>query len=261
MSEDGLSAEAISEGLGTRFLGQNTLYHQRLTTTMDAARESALDGAPEGTVIIAEEQTAARGRLRRVWLSPRGNLALSIILYPHRQQLHSLIMVASLAVARSIEQVTGLTPEIKWPNDVLIDGRKTCGILVESSTQGDRVDYAIVGIGINVNLDLADFPEIRSIATSLSDELGTKVSRLDLVRSLLQETEYLYLAASAGNTVYEQWRNRLVTLGREVQVTTATGESTFEGTAEGVNPDGGLVLRLPDGGLVTVLAGDVSLRD
>ncbi|UCB43156.1 MAG: biotin--[acetyl-CoA-carboxylase] ligase [Dehalococcoidales bacterium] len=261
MTENDLSVDPITSGLETRFVGQRTLYFPSLTTTMDVARKEALVGAPEGTVVIASEQTAARGRLQRVWLTPQGNIALSVILYPHKEYLHSLIMVASLAVSRCIEVVTNLTPEIKWPNDILVGGKKVCGILIESDVRADRVNYAIMGIGINVNLNVSDFPEIRSTATSLSQELGEKISRLSLVRQLLKEIESYYLASSTGDTVYEQWRKRLITLGKKVQATSAAGETTFTGIAESVDRDGSLWLRLEDGSLTRVIAGDVTLNE
>jgi len=259
MTENDLSAEAITTGLDTRFVGQRTLYFPSLTTTMDVARQEALGGTPEGTVIIADEQTAARGRLQRVWLTPQGNIALSVILYPQREHLHTLIMVASLAVSSCIETVTGIKPDIKWPNDVLIRGKKVCGILIESDVRADRVSHAIIGTGINVNLDVTDFPEIHATATSLSHELGREVSRLSLVRELLKEIESYYLASSAGDTVYEQWRQRLITLGKEVRAASATGKTTLAGIAESVDRDGSLWLRLNDGSLSRVIAGDVTL--
>jgi BirA family biotin operon repressor/biotin-[acetyl-CoA-carboxylase] ligase len=259
MADKDLSADLITRDLETRFLGQRVLYYPSLRTTMETARQEALNGAPEGTVVIADEQTAARGRLKRTWLSPRGNIALSVVLYPDREHLHSVIMAASLAVAHSIEMVTGLRPQLKWPNDILLGGKKVCGILVETSVQSDRVDYAIIGIGINVNLNPADFPEILPVATGLSRELGREVSRLELVRCLLREMEQLYLSARISNTVYEEWSKRLVTLGKAVRVT--SGETTLEGTAESVGPDGSLLLRLPDGTPEWILAGDVTLRD
>ena len=259
MTENDLSAEAITDGLETRFVGQKTLYFPSLTTTFDVARQEALNGAPEGTAIVADEQTAARGRLRRVWLTPQGNIALSIILYPRREHLHSLIMAASLAMARCIEVVTNLRPEIKWPNDVLIGGKKVGGILIESDIRADRVNYAILGTGMNVNLNVVDFPEIQTKATSLSHELGKEVSRLDLVRCLFSEIEFFYLASTAGDTVYEQWQRKLVTLGKEVRATSATGETTLTGIAESVDRDGSLWLRLDDGSLTRVIAGDVTL--
>jgi BirA family biotin operon repressor/biotin-[acetyl-CoA-carboxylase] ligase len=226
---------------------------------MDVARREAQKGAREGTVVIAGEQTAGRGRIKRAWLSPKGSIALSIILYPDLRYLSSLIMVASLGVVHCIEKVTGLKPQIKWPNDVLIDGKKVCGILIESGVKGKRLDYAVIGIGINVNLRLSDFPEISSLATSLSHELGRDVSRIDMIRCLLAEIEGLYLALPSGDSVYQQWRDNLMTLGKRVQV--SSDETTYEGIAESVASDGSLLLRQPDGNLTKIVAGDVTLRD
>ena len=258
MIEDSLSPTAITDGLATRFIGQEVSYYPSLPSTNDIAKRRAQEGAKEGTVIVAEEQTAGRGRIRRSWLSPRGSIALSIILYPPLAYLSSLIMVASLAVAGSIEQVTGLKAQIKWPNDVLVNGKKVCGILVESDVRGNKVDYAVIGIGVNANLKLSEFPQIAPMATSLSQELGRNVSRREMIRSLLTEAERLYLALPAGDSVFKQWRDNLVTLGKKVQV--SSGEATYKGTAESVASDGSLLLRQPDGSLLKVVAGDVTLR-
>ena len=255
---NGLSPASITEGLATRFIGQRVIYFRRLASTMEVARWEAQQGAVEGTVIIAEEQTAGRGRIRRAWLSPKGSIALSIILYPDVAYLPSLIMLASLAVVHSIRAVTGLKSEIKWPNDVLINGRKVCGILIESDARGDMVDYAIIGIGINVNLKLFDFPQISQTATSLSDELGRDVSRLDMIRYLLVEVESSYLSLQAGGSVYEEWRDNLVTLGKRVHVT--WGETVYEGIAESVARDGILLLRQSNGSLTRIVAGDITLH-
>jgi len=256
---DNLSPAVITGGLATRFIGQRVVYYPSLTSTMEVAKQEAQRGAAEGTIVLADEQTAGRGRMKRAWLSPRGSIALSVILYPALANLPSLIMLSSLAVVGSIEAVTGLESQIKWPNDVLINGRKVCGILIESDVQGNTVNYSIIGIGLNVNLGVADFPEILPIATSLSDELGRDVSRLQVIRYLLVEIERLYLALSAGGSVYEEWRDNLVTLGKRVRVT--GGEVTQEGVAESVTPDGSLLLRGPDGSLSKIVAGDVTLRD
>jgi BirA family biotin operon repressor/biotin-[acetyl-CoA-carboxylase] ligase len=258
MIEESLSAAAITDGLVTRFIGQEVSYYHSLPSTNDVAKTRAQEGAKEGTVIVAEEQTAGRGRIKRRWLSPRGSIALSIILYPLLDYLPSLIMVASLAVAHAIERVTGLKTQLKWPNDVLVNGKKVCGILVESDVRGNKVDYAIIGIGINVNLKLSEFPQIAPIATSLSQELGRDVSCREIVQSLLAEAERLYLALASGESVFKQWRNRLVTLGQEVQVSSA--EATCRGVAEAVARDGSLLLRQPDGNLLKIVAGDVTLR-
>ena len=259
MVGNSLSAASITTNLETRFIGQRVIYYPSLTSTMEVAKREAQQGAAEGTVIIADEQTAGKGRMKRVWLSPTGSIALSIILYPDVTYLPSLVMLASLAVVHSIEAVIDLKAQVKWPNDVLINGKKVCGILVESEVRRNIVGYAILGIGINVNLRLADFPEISPIATSLSEELGREVLRLDLVRRLLVEIERLYLALPAGGTIYEEWRDRLMTLGKRVSV--KWGTTRYEGIAESVAREGSLLLRHSDGSLTKIVAGDVTLRD
>ncbi len=259
MVENSLSPAAITNNLETRFIGQRVIYCPSLPSTMEVAKQEAQRGAAEGTVIIADEQTAGKGRIKRVWLSPRGNIALSVILYPSLTYLPSLIMLASLAVIHSIEAVTGLKLQVKWPNDVLANGKKLCGILIESNVRGDVVDYAIIGIGINVNLRPDDFPEIQTTATSLSHELGSDVSRLDVIRRLLVEIERLYLTLLAGGSIYEEWRDSLVTLGKRVQV--KSGKTIYQGIAESVARDGRLLLRHSDGSLSKIVAGDVTLRD
>ena len=182
---------------------------------------------------------------------------MSIILYPSLTYLPFLIMLASLAVVHSIEAVTGLKSQVKWPNDILINGRKVCGILIESDVRGDTVGYTIVGIGVNVNLRLSAFPEILSTATSLYDELGREVSRLSLIQRILVEIEKLYLSLPAGGSVYQEWRDRLVTLGKRVQV--KTGKTVYKGIAESVASDGSLLLRQSDGSLTRIVAGDATL--
>ncbi len=259
MAADGLSPLAISNGLKTRFVGQRVSYYSRLSSTMEVAREEVQQGAPEGMVVIADEQSAGKGRLNRVWLSPGGSVSLSIVLYPDMAYLPSLIMVASLAVVHTIKAVTGLRAQIKWPNDVLVNGKKVCGILIESGVRGSSVDYAIIGIGINVNLKASDFTDILPAATSLSDELGRDVSRLELLRRLLAEVENFYLSLPVGESVYREWRDSLITLGRQVRV--SSGEATYEGIAEAVARDGSLLLRGSDGSLNRISAGDVTLCD
>lgn len=260
MADNEYSAKSIGHGLGTRLVGQKIIYHPRVTSTMDVARQEAQAGALEGTVIIAGEQTAGKGRIKRLWISPRDNIALSLVLYPDVADLPCLIMLASLAAAGSIEKVTGLKTQIKWPNDVLIDGKKVCGILLESDVREGTVAYAIIGIGINVNVHFNDFPDIAAIATSLNTETGREINRTELVRRLLMELDGLYLALPGGSqSIHAKWQGRLVTLGKEVTVT--SGDSIIEGIAESVDRDGSLLLRLSDGSTTNVIAGDVTLRN
>jgi len=258
MDIEDLSPEIVTRDLTTRFIGQRVIYHPILTSTMDVARQEAQRGAAEGTVVLADRQTAGRGRMERVWLSPGGNIALSLILYPPLSYLPYLIMLASLAVVHSIGTVTGLKPQIKWPNDVLINGKKVCGILIESDVQGNSVSYSIIGIGLNINLSPADFPEISPIATSLSHELGGGLSRLKVLRVLLMELEGLYQQLSDAGSVFREWRDSLETLGREIEV--KSGDTLYRGVAESVAADGTLLLRGADGSLVKIVAGDVTLH-
>ncbi len=253
-----LSPASITNNLKTHFVGQRVVYYPTVTSTMDVARQKAQQGAVEGTIVITGEQTAGRGRVKRAWFSPKGSLALSIILYPSTLYLPFLIMLASLAVVHSIEAITGLKSQIKWPNDVLVNGKKVCGILIENEVRGNIVGYAIIGIGINVNLKLSDFPEIPPTATSLSDELGREVLLLDVLQQLLVEVEGLYLTLQTGGSIYEEWRNSLVTLGKEIQV--KWGETVYEGIAESAARDGSLMLRRSDGSLARIVAGDATLR-
>lgn len=259
MDSNSLSPAVITDNLETRLIGQRVIYYPQLASTMDMARQEALKGAVEGTVIITDEQTAGRGRMKRAWLSPQGSIALSIIVYPAIAYLPYLTMVASLATVRTIEAMTGLKAQIKWPNDVLINGRKACGILIESKVSRNKVLYAVIGIGINANFRPADFSAIPMTATSLADELGKETSRVNIIRHLLVETERLYLALSNREAVYQEWRDRLVTLGRRVQVQSA--KTILSGIAESVAHDGTLLLRHSNGSLTEVVAGDVSLRD
>jgi BirA family biotin operon repressor/biotin-[acetyl-CoA-carboxylase] ligase len=259
MAAEDLSPASITRRLKTRFIGQKVLYFPRLASTMDVARREALRGAAGGTVIMAGEQTAGRGRLKRRWLSPPGNIALSVILYPDVSSLPYLIMIASLAVVRSIEVVTGLKARIKWPNDVLIAGRKVAGILIENEVRGNRVACAVIGIGINVNIKPSNLDAASVLATSLGDELDKNVSPADVVRQLLVEMERLYLALPDGEDVYQEWRDRLDTLGKRVCV--ISGGTRLEGIAESVDRSGALILRQDDGSLASIIAGDVTLRD
>jgi BirA family biotin operon repressor/biotin-[acetyl-CoA-carboxylase] ligase len=257
-TESDISPEAVSRRLTTKFVGRNFRYYPSVTTTMDVAREEAKAGASEGTVVVAEEQTIGRARLGRTWINPPGVVAASIILHPEMSQLIRLTMVASLATSRCIEKATGLKTTIKWPNDVLVNGKKISGILTESALRGQSVDWAVIGIGINVNFDPKAYPEIADIATSLSVELGKKVSELEVLLHLLNELEFFYLALRRGEPIYQQWRDKLETLGKVVQV--KTGSDLEKGYAESVDEDGALLLRRSDGSLARIVAGEVTLR-
>jgi BirA family biotin operon repressor/biotin-[acetyl-CoA-carboxylase] ligase len=253
------SLKALREGLTTRFLGRQLEYRTALGSTQDLARRLARSGAPEGTVVLVSRQTAGRGRLGRSFISPRGGLYFTVVLRPALEHLRPLPIVAGLAVTRGLERAAGLRTVLKWPNDVLVGGRKICGILVESELAGQAVNFVLLGIGVNVNADMSTYPEVAAIATSAAAEAGREVSREALAAAILNELEDLYLAVQAGQWVQDEWRARLETLGRQVRVT--CGETVEEGLAEDVDGEGSLILRRPDGSRVTIAAGDVTLRE
>ena len=222
---------------------------------MDMAKRMAKEGMGEGTVIIAGEQTAGRGRLGRKWLSPSGgSLSLSIILRPTLPQLPQLNMAACLATVQSIEKVSGLKPLIKWPNDVLLNGKKVSGILMENIFQGGELKAAILGIGINAKFDALAFTEISAIATSLSTESGREISPWEILPPLLEEFEQFYQELQGGGNIYERWLARVETLGKLVRV--KSGDTVEEGYAESINANGSLILRRLDGSLITVVTGE-----
>jgi BirA family biotin operon repressor/biotin-[acetyl-CoA-carboxylase] ligase len=255
-----LSAEGIRAGLTTRFVGQNLVYLPETGSTNDVARRLAGEGAPDGTLVLTDHQTAGRGRLDRRWEAPPGSSLLSSLLFRPSlapRQVQRLTMICGLAVADAVEATTGLRVGLKWPNDVVQEGGKLGGILTEVGLEGARVEYVVVGIGLNVNLDPARLPgKLLLPATSLSHLLGHEVDRLALLWALLQAVERRYLALQAGESPQVEWAARLVTLGHPVRV--SLGDRLLAGVAEGVNADGALLVRLADGHRETILAGDVS---
>ncbi len=253
-----LSEKLIRDGLKTRLIGSRLMIRPIVSSTMLLAREEIAKGTPAGTVLIAMEQMEGRGRLERKWLSPPGSLSLSIILYPEKGRLPFMIMISALAAACAVENISGLKTEIKWPNDVLVNDKKICGTILESGITGASANYAILGIGMNINMRMSDYPEICSIATSLSDQTGKEVSLSIVARELLEQLERWYAAVIAGEPVFQTWRDRLRTLGKNVTV--KAGNKTYTGIAETVAYDGSILLRQADGSLVTIPAGDVTLR-
>ena len=255
-----LNLRAIEEHLETEFVGRRIVYLTSTGSTQDVARVEAEAGAPAGTTVVAEEQTAGRGRFGRSWVSPAGkNLYLTLLMRPPLERLRSLSIVAPLAVALAVEEMTGLRPQLKWPNDVLINERKLSGILVESELSGRSVNYALVGIGVNVNFDIEEAPEIAGIATSLKRELGRETARERLLATLLNRFEALYEDAAQDRNVVQQWRSRLGMLGRHVKVTFR--DQVEEGLAEDVDSDGNLILVQTDSRRILIEGGEVTLRE
>ena len=258
MSENPVSA-VLRSGLFTRIVGGRLLFFQELTSTMDEAARRAEAGTEEGTVVVAESQTAGRGRFGRTWVSPKGNLYLSVVFRPTQEVLPQLTILSGVAVVRAIRKTTGLAPRIKWPNDVLVNDKKVAGILVESVVAGEDVYYAVVGIGINIRLDAEDTHNLGGLAIGLETAAGRPVAREDVLRQLLLELDVLYLQSTQSRPPLEEWVALLETLGQRVRVDWR--EETWVGQAERVDQIGNLLLRLDDGRLVTLTAGDVTLHD
>jgi len=254
---DTLTPGEIKAGLKTKVIGKDIKYFKETESTNIIAREIA-DSVEEGTIVIAESQTAGRGRMGRKWISPEGGIWLSIILKPRIEPLYAprITLLAGVSVAKTM-QGFGLPAKIKWPNDVLIHGKKVCGILTEIGAEVDLIDYLIVGIGIDANVDTESFPEeIRDSSTSLKKEMGKEINRVEFVRKLLEEFELLYLKfKKEGFTkILEEWRNMSATIGEWVKISTQT--HTIYGEAIGVDNEGALILETSDGQLEKILAGN-----
>lgn len=245
-------------GLFTRVVGRRLIYFEEVLSTMDEASRLAQEGADEGTVVVAGTQTAGRGRQGRNWVSRQGNLYLSVIFRPTLEVLPTLSILAGVAAVRAIRKTTGLEPAIKWPNDVMLGGKKTGGILVESVVQGGQVAQAILGIGLNVNLDTGKEEEIANLATAISLAAGGTVPPEDVLRQLLHDLDSLYIRAIQGVSPLREWEAVLETLGRSIEVTWRN--EVFAGVAEGIDELGNLQLRLEDGQLMILTAGDVTLH-
>ena len=252
-----LVAATVRQGLFTRIIGRRLLYYPDLSSTMDEAGNLGEGDAEEGAVVVAETQTAGRGRQGRHWVSQPGNLLVSVLFRPTLEALPFISIIGGVAAARAVRKVTGLEPQIKWPNDLLIQGRKVAGILAESAIAGDTVWYAVLGVGMNVSLNTDQTEEIASFATSVNAAAGKVVPREDLLRQFLMDLDALYLALGQDQSPIEEWQGLLSTTGQRLEAT--WGNESFIGVAEGTDPMGNLLLRQDDGSLLTLTAGDVTL--
>ncbi len=262
MTNEKLSAEAITRDLNTRVLGRRVVYYERIGSTNDAARQLADASEPEGMLILADEQTAGRGRLGRSWVAPaRSSLLMSLILRPDLTPAHvsRVTMAVALGACDAMRAETGLHAQIKWPNDLLLRGKKCAGILAESGIVGEKLEYVIVGIGVNVNFAAAVVQGIPRDATSIADELGESFPRAQLARAILHEIESYYLRLRAGEELRDEYKHRLATLDQHLRAQTAQGAT--EGIATDVDENGALLIRRADGSIVRLLVGDVTLSN
>jgi len=262
MINDELTAESLARDLNTRILAHRIVYYERIGSTNDVARQLADAGEPEGTLVIADEQSAGRGRLGRVWCAPaRSSLLMSLVLRPALPPFAAprVTMAIALGAVEAIRAMTGLPAQIKWPNDLQIRGKKFAGILAESGIVGEQLEYVIVGIGINVNFDPTQVSGIPADATSLAMELRRAVPRAPLAQAILRASEAQYARLRAGENLRDAYKERLVTLGQFIRAQTPHG--TVIGHARDVDENGALILQRADGTLVHLQAGDITLAD
>ena len=260
-----LHADDLISRLGkTKVIGRDIRVFQETTSTNDVIERLARDGVKEGAVVFAESQTRGRGRLGRKWMSPaKRGLWFSVLLRPDMrpQEVTRLTVASATALRRAIESQTGLKAEIKWPNDILIHGKKVAGILTELSAELDRVKYLVLGIGVDVNLNQGEFPaELRKVAPSLKAELGQPVSRSALAVAILRELDHDYARIVSGQfaAVANEWEEHGTTLGHDVVI--RTGDRQIRGRAESLGEDGELLLRTDHGHLERIVGGDVTLE-
>ena len=251
--------------MDTRIVGKRVIYHEELSSTQDAADKLARSGAEEGLVVIAGKQIQGRGRKGRRWLSPSGGgVYLSIILRPPLSPVNvvQIPMVAGIAVATAIRKTTQLQAKIKWPNDIYIGRKKVAGILTEINCEMDRVNYIILGIGINVNTKIASLSkEVQGIATSLIDELDKNVSRVNLIRQFLTEFEkaYLLYVKRGLKPILLKWKTLNNTLGSRVRI--YDSDTEISGKAIDLDSEGFLLVKDDAGSVHKIICGDVSLRN
>jgi len=264
-SPDVLHADDLVARLGrTRVIGRDIRVFEQTTSTNDVIEKLARDGVKEGAVVFAESQTQGRGRLGRKWMSPaRKGLWFSVLLRPdlRPQQATQLTVAAATALARGIRNETGLQPEIKWPNDLLVRGKKIAGILTELNAELDHVKYIVLGIGVDVNLGAFEFPsDLRKMATSLKAELGSPVPRPELAVSILRELDSDYARVCSGDfaDVADEWEALCSTIGQRVVI--RMGQNQIRGRAESLGDDGALIIRTDHGHLEQVIGGDVTLE-
>jgi BirA family biotin operon repressor/biotin-[acetyl-CoA-carboxylase] ligase len=262
---DALHGDDLMAMLGARrLIGRDIRVFQETTSTNDVVDRLGRDGVKEGVVVFAESQTKGRGRLGRTWVSAeRKGLWFSILLRPPLPpQAATQITVASgVALARALRAGTGLECGIKWPNDILVKDRKLCGILTEMTAELDKIKYMVLGIGVNVNFEPAEFPaDLRKIATSLRIEGKRTFNRAELAAKILEEIDSAYERLLRGGfaAIADEWEALCTTIGRDVEI--SSGDRSIRGRAESLDSEGALLIRTEHGRLERIIGGDVTLR-
>ena len=259
---DSLDPKTITNKLGSSLFAQNLVFHRSLDSTNTLAKELAAQGAPEGTLVLAEEQSEGRGRMRRRWVSPGYvNLLFSLLLRPHihKEQVFVTTMILALATIEAIKSRTGLTSTIKWPNDIFAEGKKLGGILTEFSLRQEEIDYVVVGLGLNVNWSPHQTEGVSNLATSILAETGSRISRNDLLVALLRIFEVYYGEVLSGqiDEFYRTWNEASMIIGRNVEIVSPIEKT--HGRALRIDRSGALIIEDDAGKEQRIISGEVSV--
>ena len=249
----------IKNNLKTSLLGKVIAHFDEVDSTQEVAKKMARKGIAEGALVISEQQHSGRGRLGRRWVSPAGGVWLSLILRPKIlvQQAQRITLVVSVAAARAFNKLYDINARIKWPNDILVKGKKICGILIETEGELDKLNFMVIGMGANINISLESEDEIKNIATSVKSQLNREVPRLKFVQTFLAEFEQLYKEFNSGffKEILKEWLNLSDTIG--TRITAESLDEKFEGIVLGLDDDGFLIVRLQDDSEKKVISGDI----
>jgi BirA family biotin operon repressor/biotin-[acetyl-CoA-carboxylase] ligase len=255
---DKMIPDEIQNNLETKIFGKTIYSYESTNSTNDIAYDLAEKGAKEGVIVIAEEQKKGKGRLGRSWASPKGGIYLSVIIRPDIMpaEIQEFTLVAALSVAKAISQTAKLVVQIKWPNDILLNEKKVCGILAEMKAESDKIDFVILGIGVNANIDSSRLP---NTATSLNEVAGSDVARIELARSIITNLEkYYFMFKKEGfdGRIRNSIKDLSCTLGKHVKI--QSHSHSYEGEATDIDEKGALLVRHETGLRYRILSGDVT---
>ena len=260
-----IKASEISKELNTKYIGKNLYVYNEVSSTNTLAKFLAMNDVENGSVVISEKQTGARGRSGKAWESPIGGVWLSVILHPHvdYSKLPLITLATGVAVAKALERIGVKDAEIKWPNDIMIHDKKVCGILTEAVTQFNTIENIIIGVGIDVNMDITNFPdELQAGTTTIADELGEKADENTLIRVFLEEFEKIgeVFLEDGIEDILKEWRKRSYTIGKIVEVR-APFNKYYDAYVLGIGKEGALIVEKIDGTLEKVISGECIIKN
>ncbi|WP_305513625.1 MULTISPECIES: biotin--[acetyl-CoA-carboxylase] ligase [unclassified Methanobrevibacter] len=260
-----IKASEISKELNTKYIGKSLYVFDEVKSTNTVAKFLAMNNVENGSVVISEKQTDAKGRSGKTWESPLGGIWLSIILQPHvdYSKLPLITLATGVAVAKAMEKIGIKSAEIKWPNDIIINNKKVCGILTEAVTQFNTIKNVIIGVGIDANVDITGFPEdLKEGTTTIKEELGRKENENTLIRLFLEEFEKIaeLFNHEGFEEILKEWRKRSYTIGKIVEVREPFNKY-YDGYVVGISKEGALIVEKIDGTLEKVISGECIIKN